>query len=207
MAGAQADVTIPSTLAPGNYIIRHEIISLQNAVAEGGAEFYPACTQLNVGGSQTGAPTADELVSFPGAYSDTDPGIFDPSVYDTSGVYVFPGPPIAAFVGTSASSGGVQGSGSGTTPSMPTSSSAGNGSETVPSVPTSSSAGNGSESVPTPSSSAYSAPMSTPTCNLKRNLATVKKDQSVSTRSTIVRRGHRLSNLLKSLFSGYHRRS
>ena len=175
MAGKQADIKLPATLAPGNYIIRHEIIALHLATSKGGVEFYPSCTQLNVGGSQTGAPTADELVTLPGAYSDTDPGILDPSVYDTSVDYVFPGPPIAAFVGDSASSsGGVQGNGSSTTPS-------------------------GS----TPSS----APTSIPTCRLKRNLVTVKRDQSLSTRSAIVRRGHRLSNSLRSLFSGYHRRS
>ena len=112
MAGGQATITLPETLAPGNYLIRHEIISLHNAVAEGGTEFYPACTQLSVGGSQKGGPTADELVTLPGAYSDTDPGILDPSVYDTGTEYIFPGPPIAAFVGASAgssSSGGVQG--------------------------------------------------------------------------------------------------
>ncbi|KAG6853493.1 hypothetical protein C0991_004039 [Blastosporella zonata] len=102
MAGADVNVTVPSTLAPGNYMVRHEIISLQLAVSEGGAEFYPSCSQLTVGGTQTGGPATSELVSFPGAYSDTDPGIFVPNVYDPSFTsYVFPGPAIAAFVGTS----------------------------------------------------------------------------------------------------------
>ena len=104
MAGGQATITLPGTLAPGNYLIRHEIIALQNAAAEGGTEFYPACTQLSVGGSQNGGPTADELVTLPGAYSDTDPGVLDSSVYDTSVEYIFPGPPIAAFVSASAGS-------------------------------------------------------------------------------------------------------
>ncbi|KAG6907780.1 hypothetical protein DXG01_007387 [Tephrocybe rancida] len=102
MAGAPATVTIPKTLAPGNYMIRHEIIALHLATSEGGAEWYPSCAQLKVGGSQTGAPTASELVSLPGAYSDTDPGIFDPSVFDRQASYTFPGPNIAAFVGASA---------------------------------------------------------------------------------------------------------
>lgn len=179
MARGEATITLPATLAPGNYVIRHEIIALHNAMAEGGVEFYPACTQLQVGGSQTGAPTSKELVTFPGAYSDTDPGIWVQTQYDPNAAYNFPGPPIAAFVGTSASgsSGGVQGSGSGTTPSAPT------------------------------SAGGYSAPTSTQTCRLKRNVVTVKKDQNLSTRSAIVRRGHRLSNSLRSLFSGYHRRS
>lgn len=87
MEGFPANVTLPSTLAPGNYLIRHEIMGLQGAVSVGGAEFYPACSQIKVGGSQTGGPTEDELVLLPGAYSDTDPGIYDPNVSEvfTSG--------------------------------------------------------------------------------------------------------------------------
>lgn len=80
MSGATANVTLPSNIAPGNYIMRHEIIALHLANEKGGAEFYPSCSQLNITGSGTGAPTASELVSFPGAYSDTDPGIYVPAV-------------------------------------------------------------------------------------------------------------------------------
>lgn len=80
MNGAAADVVIPKTLAPGNYLIRHEIIALHLATQRGGAEFYPSCAQLRVGGSQTGRPAENELVSFPGAYSDNDPGIYVPEV-------------------------------------------------------------------------------------------------------------------------------
>lgn len=84
---------LPSNLARGGYLLRHEIIALHLADQPGGAEFYPACVQINVGGDQTGAPSPDELVRFPGAYSDSDPGIlvnaFDDAPYD------FPGPPIS----------------------------------------------------------------------------------------------------------------
>jgi hypothetical protein len=74
-SGASANLNLPSNLAPGNYLLRHEIIALQNGVSEGGAEFYASCSQLSVGGSGSGAPSASELVKFPGAYSATDPGI------------------------------------------------------------------------------------------------------------------------------------
>ncbi|KAF9522111.1 glycosyl hydrolase family 61-domain-containing protein [Crepidotus variabilis] len=106
--GGVDTVSIPKNIAPGNYLIRHEIIALHLATSKGKAEFYPACVQLNVGGSGTGKPTASELVSIPGAYSDDDPGIYDPDIYNTAAPYVFPGPPIAAFVdgGSSASSSG-----------------------------------------------------------------------------------------------------
>lgn len=44
----------------------------------GGAEFYPSCTQVLIGGSGNTQP--DITVSFPGAYHDDDPGIYDPDV-------------------------------------------------------------------------------------------------------------------------------
>jgi hypothetical protein len=75
-----ANVTIPSSIAPGNYLLRSELISLQLAVSIGGAEFYPGCIQLSIGGSGTGAATSSEECTFPGCYSDTDPGIYDPNV-------------------------------------------------------------------------------------------------------------------------------
>lgn len=106
MTGGVATATIPSNLAPGNYLLRHEIIALHLATSFNGAEFYPGCAQLRVGGSQTGVPSASDLVSLPGAYSDNDPGIFDPTVFDNNAKYVFPGPAIASFISGTPSSGG-----------------------------------------------------------------------------------------------------
>jgi hypothetical protein len=77
---APANVTIPSTLAPGNYLLRSEIISLQLAMTAGGAEFYPACIQLQIGGSQTQGPTSSEECLFPGCYTDDEAGILTPNV-------------------------------------------------------------------------------------------------------------------------------
>ncbi|KAF8154893.1 glycosyl hydrolase family 61-domain-containing protein [Crassisporium funariophilum] len=116
MTGGVATATIPSTLAPGNYLIRHEIIALHLATSRGGAEFYPGCAQLRVGGSQTGVPKASDLVNLPGAYSDNDPGIFDPQVFNAGVTYPFPGPALASFVAGNPSTGGSQGGngGSGT---------------------------------------------------------------------------------------------
>ncbi|KAF8965495.1 glycosyl hydrolase family 61-domain-containing protein [Flammula alnicola] len=122
MTGGVATATLPSNLAPGNYLLRHEIIALHLATSLGGAEFYPACTQITVGGSQTGAPQASELVSLPGAYSDNDPGIFDPNVFDPSAPYVFPGPPIASFISGGGS--GTPTTAGGNSTSSPTASSA-----------------------------------------------------------------------------------
>jgi hypothetical protein len=77
--------------APGDHLVRREIISLQLAVSPGTAGFHPSCSQIRVGGSQPGTP--DQTVSFPGAYSDTDPGVLDPNIYNPGSPYVFPGPP------------------------------------------------------------------------------------------------------------------
>ncbi|KAI0821719.1 glycoside hydrolase [Trametes gibbosa] len=96
MSGGSASVTLPSGIAPGEYLLRHEIIALHTAMTAGGAEFYPSCTQIKVGGSKTGTPNA--TVSFPGAYKDTDAGILV-DVYDLVGKYVFPGPAISNLAG------------------------------------------------------------------------------------------------------------
>ncbi|KAJ6480318.1 glycoside hydrolase family 61 protein, partial [Mycena sanguinolenta] len=73
--GVPANVTLPTNIAPGPYLIRHELIALQLATLLGGAEFYPWCSQIRVGGGGTGVPTDNDLVTLPGAYSDTNPGI------------------------------------------------------------------------------------------------------------------------------------
>ncbi|KAJ8514548.1 hypothetical protein ONZ45_g7926 [Pleurotus djamor] len=105
MNGAFAALKIPDNIAPGNYLIRHEIIALHLGTSRGGAEFYPSCTQLKVGGNGTGKPKASELVSFPGAYRDDDPGIFFPDAFNPNADYPYPGPPIASFVNSQSSNG------------------------------------------------------------------------------------------------------
>ena len=93
MNGKPASVTLPTQVAPGDYLVRHEIIALHLAMTLGGAEFYPSCTQIRVGGSQTGTP--NQTVSFPGAYNDNDPGIYDPSMCSRGAPYTFPGGPVS----------------------------------------------------------------------------------------------------------------
>ncbi|KZT00899.1 lytic polysaccharide monooxygenase [Laetiporus sulphureus 93-53] len=97
-AGDSYTVTLPANLEAGGYLIRHEIIALQLAMSEGGAEFYPSCTQIEVGGDGTGVPDSDETCTFPGGYADDDPGIYTPDVYDPGFTYDFPGPAISQLV-------------------------------------------------------------------------------------------------------------
>ncbi|EJD00880.1 uncharacterized protein FOMMEDRAFT_110262 [Fomitiporia mediterranea MF3/22] len=98
MNGKTAKVKLPNNLASGQYLVRHEIIGLHIAEKEGGAEFYPSCAQLNVGGNGSGKPSSSELVSLPGAYKDTDPGILF-NAFDGNKKYTFPVPKVAALVG------------------------------------------------------------------------------------------------------------
>lgn len=85
--------TIPSTVPSGNYLIRFETIALHSLPAQ----MYPECAQINISGGGSRAPTTDELVTFPGGYSNTDPGLTI-DVYSnaaqTETTYPIPGPPL-----------------------------------------------------------------------------------------------------------------
>lgn len=87
-AGNAYTYTIPSCLAAGSYIVRHEIIALHAAYAYPGAQFYPSCHQIQVTGSGTSTGAATK-VAIPGVYTETDPGI----VYDAfkATEYTLPG--------------------------------------------------------------------------------------------------------------------
>ncbi|KAI1850349.1 hypothetical protein JX265_002247 [Neoarthrinium moseri] len=85
----QVSVTIPSCVAPGDYLLRVEHIGLHSAGDKGGAQFYIGCAQLTVTGS--GSKTFSG-VSFPGAYSASDPGILINLYWPIPTSYKNPGP-------------------------------------------------------------------------------------------------------------------
>ncbi|KAI0739448.1 glycoside hydrolase [Daedaleopsis nitida] len=95
--GEPAKVALPSNLAAGEYLLRHELLALHAAQTLGGAEFYPACVQLRVGGTKSGKPAA--TVALPGAYSDTDKGILVDVYTDPGASYEFPGPAVSNLAG------------------------------------------------------------------------------------------------------------
>lgn len=80
--------TVPADLAPGNYLLRAEHIGLH---ISGAPQFYIACAQLEVTGGGSGSPSS--LVSFPGAYSLSDPGLAW-NMYGDEGPYPYPGPEV-----------------------------------------------------------------------------------------------------------------
>ncbi|KAF2110174.1 glycosyl hydrolase family 61-domain-containing protein [Lophiotrema nucula] len=84
-------VTIPKNVPSGEYLLRIEHIALHQASNANGAQFYISCAQINVSGGGSGSPSP--LVSFPGAYSATDPGI-KVNIYNFAGTYTPPGPAV-----------------------------------------------------------------------------------------------------------------
>ncbi|OBT94208.1 hypothetical protein VE01_06978 [Pseudogymnoascus verrucosus] len=80
--------TIPADIAPGNYVLRHEIIALHSAYDANGAQNYPQCINLVVTGSGTAKPAG---VAGTELYKSTDAGILI-DIYKTLTSYAIPGP-------------------------------------------------------------------------------------------------------------------
>jgi hypothetical protein len=135
---ASLSVRLPETLPAGEYLIRHELIAMQLGGTFGGAEFYPACVQVRLSAPTRTGADVPAGVTFPGAYSDSDPGIHTPDIYNPGLNYIFPGPPvIAEDVNT-------------------------NPSESVPATPSSSSGSESGSETPAPSPSPSPSPAPAP---------------------------------------------
>jgi cellulase len=95
-AANQWTVNIPESLAPGNYVLRHEIIALHSAGQENGAQAYPQCINIEVTGSGSADPCSGdaECVAGTALYTAADEGI----KYDIYGgdiaSYPIPGPSV-----------------------------------------------------------------------------------------------------------------
>ncbi|KAF2259927.1 endoglucanase IV precursor [Lojkania enalia] len=81
--------TIPSNLAPGNYVIRHEIIALHAAGQTNGAQAYPQCVNFKIEGS--GTQQLSGGVKATAFYKPSDPGILF-NLYSKFSSYTIPGP-------------------------------------------------------------------------------------------------------------------
>jgi hypothetical protein len=85
-------VQIPSNIAPGNYVLRHEIIALHSGNQPNGAQNYPQCFNIEVTGSGTEIPTG---VRGTALYTPTDAGILA-NIYNAPLSYSIPGPALIA---------------------------------------------------------------------------------------------------------------
>ncbi|KAJ0158933.1 Polysaccharide monooxygenase Cel61a [Colletotrichum tanaceti] len=83
---------IPPTLAPGNYVLRHEILALHSGGNPNGAQAYPQCFNIRVTGGGSLAPAG---VKGTALYKADDPGVLF-NLYTSPLVYQMPGPTLVA---------------------------------------------------------------------------------------------------------------
>lgn len=84
--------TIPAGLAPGNYLVRHELIALHQAK---NPQWYAECAQIVVSGSGTAQPDSSFKASIPGYAKQTDSNIQVPiNDHTIPQTYTVPGPPV-----------------------------------------------------------------------------------------------------------------
>jgi cellulase len=80
-------VKVPTDIAPGNYVLRHEIIALHAAGNVNGAQDYPFCFNLAIDSTGTASPDGIPATQL---YKATDPGIkFD--LFNHPTTYIIPG--------------------------------------------------------------------------------------------------------------------
>ncbi|KAK1752599.1 glycoside hydrolase [Echria macrotheca] len=92
VGGGSWKSTIPKNLAPGNYLMRHELIALHQA---NNPQFYPECAQIVVTGSGTGEPDSSYKAAIPGYCKQSDPNIKVPiNDHSLPQTYKVPGPPV-----------------------------------------------------------------------------------------------------------------
>lgn len=94
-------VTIPSDIAAGNYVLRHEIIALHSAGNEDGAQSYPQCVNLKVTGGGSDSPSGTLGTKL---YNEDDPGILV-NIYQQLDSYDIPGPALYSGASSSSNSG------------------------------------------------------------------------------------------------------
>ncbi|KAI1250371.1 hypothetical protein MGN70_007424 [Eutypa lata] len=87
--------TIPASIKPGNYVLRHELIALHEGGTVGKTQMYPQCINLQVKGSGTQSPEGTLGTSL---YTPTDAGI-NYNIYndETNPTYEIPGPALPTF--------------------------------------------------------------------------------------------------------------
>ncbi|KXX81149.1 putative endo-beta-1,4-glucanase D [Madurella mycetomatis] len=96
--GGKVDFSLPKSLAPGQYLIRQELLALHMADTRGdedpnrGAESYPSCVQVEVE-EGPGEAIPDQDFDFNKGYKYDDPGIFF-NIHVPFESYTPPGPPI-----------------------------------------------------------------------------------------------------------------
>ncbi|KAJ1726386.1 hypothetical protein LPJ72_006355, partial [Coemansia sp. Benny D160-2] len=95
-SGGKLDVTLPSDIKAGDYLLRTEVIALHEADTDyatnsaRGAQYYPNCAQISVSGGGSAEPQG---YAIPGIYKTDSPGILF-NLYSSYSSYPIPGPPV-----------------------------------------------------------------------------------------------------------------
>lgn len=84
----QLTTKIPSSVPPGEYLVRIEQIGLH---VVGAPQWYISCAQINITGGGSAKPSK---VSIPGYVSPSDPGLTVDIYYPTPTAYTVPGPTV-----------------------------------------------------------------------------------------------------------------
>lgn len=111
-------VTVPSSIAAGNYVLRHEIIALHSAGESNGAQNYPQCLNLKVTGGGSDSPSGTVGTKL---YTNTDPGI-KIGIYQSLSSYTIPGPALYTGAASSGSATSAPASSSASATAAPSSS-------------------------------------------------------------------------------------
>ncbi|KAK0738897.1 glycosyl hydrolase family 61-domain-containing protein [Schizothecium vesticola] len=94
VGGGKWESTIPQDLAPGNYLMRHELVALHQA---NNPQFYPECAQIVLTESGTAKPDSSYKAAIPGYCNQSDSNIKVPiNDHSLPRTYKVPDPPSKA---------------------------------------------------------------------------------------------------------------
>lgn len=86
------NVTVPACIAPGQYLVRHEIVQTDSCKTKGDCHQFINCIQVNVLGSGTTVPPSTAKIAIPGDIKFEDPGIWWDVYKQNKTTYLGPGP-------------------------------------------------------------------------------------------------------------------
>ncbi|RVD84093.1 uncharacterized protein DFL_005861 [Arthrobotrys flagrans] len=97
--GYEWKIQLPQNIKSGQYLMRHEMIALQFATQQNGAQFFTSCTNLDIeGGTGQSVPQGVRLQDY---YTSATQGLF--VNIQGLGSYPIPGPPLTQGLGVTPS--------------------------------------------------------------------------------------------------------
>ncbi|EPS38835.1 hypothetical protein H072_7397 [Dactylellina haptotyla CBS 200.50] len=91
------NIQLPKNIKDGNYLMRHEIISLHDASSSNGAQIYPTCINLKITGG--GGQANPQGVKIQEIYTANEPSLKVSTKNNDVTTYKIPGPPVDPQIG------------------------------------------------------------------------------------------------------------